>query len=762
MRLKANQKVDSWRLIRLLGKGGNGEVWESEHDDGSLAALKIIKSQRPNSEPYKRFVNEVKIQQQLGVVTGLLPLINAYLPERPSDDNPAWLAMPVAQSLKEFLGKEPELEKVVGAIADIADSLALLAGQGISHRDIKPGNLYVYQSRASIGDFGLVDFPEKDALTEPGKTIGPRNFLAPEMLSYSVDVDGRAADVYSLAKTLWVFATGQTYPPPGEQRLDTPQMLLRAWVLHPRAFRLDPLIERATRHDPQSRPTMLEFRDELRAWLYPAATQTDSVDLSLITKRIADAVSSTQRSVDKKGQQIALAQEAVNKLEEGITLINQQLDQARPDNSGIGINIVLDKTGIGVRCESQSIWRESRSIVLNAPDNQAPFLWTGIGGVLYENEELCLVAAHILVASGDHSKTQLLWWDAKCVRPGSSVEDQAIGELKRGLLINLPNVLNSYAEAAEQIHVQGRANLITNAFGSIWQPVTDIRVRCAHFGAAVLGDEIYIAGGVKEGGEELATVEKYSPTSDRWEACASLPSPRTGLALAACGGKLYAVGGFSSRGGGFLNTVDEYDPVRETWEGRSSMPTARQFLGLTAGSDGHLYAVGGTSHPGTGSSIIHSEMERYSPATDEWQVLPNMLTKRYNLGAVGTTDGKIYVTGGREFEGCLYTQLEEFDLVKNNWTKRANMFSGRNDHGTVLAKDGKIYVLGGVGSGGFSQVVEVYNPKEDSWAPWHSLSFERTAIKAVIVGNKIYILGGQNRTGLGTTVEAAIIDNGSD
>jgi serine/threonine protein kinase/N-acetylneuraminic acid mutarotase len=757
MRLKANQKVGPWILLSLLGKGGNGEVWESKHDDGSVAAVKCIKSQKPTSEPYQRFVNEVKIQQQLTAVPGLLPLIGAYLPHKPSDADPAWLAMPIAQGIKSFLGDSPKLEEVIEVIAGIAETLALLAEKGISHRDIKPGNLYVYQGRASIGDFGLVDFPDKEALTEPGKTIGPRNFLAPEMLSYSETVDGRLADVYSLAKTLWVLATGQTFPPPGEQRLDTPQMLLRTWVLHPRAFRLDPLIERATKHDPQSRPMMTEFRDELRAWLNPGTTQTESMDLSAITKRIADAVSSTKQSVERRSQQIALAQAAVRKLEEGLALVNRQLDQAKPDNGSIGLNIVFDTTGVGIRCESQSIWREGRCIVLSAPDKQAPFLWSGVGAVLYDNDELCLVAAHILVMQGNYSQSQLLWWDAKWVHLGSSLEDRAISELKSGLLNNLSNALSLYAEAAEQIHVQGRVNL-TSISRSVWQPASDIRMPRSYFGAASLGDEIFIAGGINERGEELASVEKYNPKTDQWEECASLSSPRTGLALAACNQKLYAVGGFRTANGGYLNTVEEYDPIRGTWDERASMPTARQFFALVAGGDGNLYAIGGTSHPGNGASIIHSEIEKYSPFTDEWQAMATMPTKRYNLGAVATTDGKIYVAGGREIEGCSYAQLEEYDLVKNTWTKRANMYVARNDHGIALASNGKVYVLGG---GSFSQVVEVYSPKENSWKPWHSLSFGRTATKAVTVGNKVYILGGQIPSGLCRTVEWTMLDNGN-
>jgi serine/threonine protein kinase len=91
----------------------------------------------------------------------------------------------------------------------------MLADKNVSHRDVKPGNLYSFEGRWTIGDFGLVSYPNKEALTAEGKTLGPQHFLAPEMISNPRHADGTKADVYSPAKTLWVLATGQNYPPPG-------------------------------------------------------------------------------------------------------------------------------------------------------------------------------------------------------------------------------------------------------------------------------------------------------------------------------------------------------------------------------------------------------------------------------------------------------------------------------------------------------------------------------------------------------------------
>jgi serine/threonine protein kinase len=173
--------------------------------------------------------------------------------------------MPVATPIAGALGEAPALERVVEAVASVAEALASLAAEGISHRDVKPGNLYHFEGQWMIGDFGLVSYPGKEPITEEGKKLGPLYFLSPEMLSNPATAKGELSDVYSLAKTLWVLATGQNYPPQGEQRVDVEQLTISGNVVHTRAYLLDRLLERATRHDPATRPSMAGMASELRA-----------------------------------------------------------------------------------------------------------------------------------------------------------------------------------------------------------------------------------------------------------------------------------------------------------------------------------------------------------------------------------------------------------------------------------------------------------------------------------------------------------------
>lgn len=258
-------KVPGFDLIKQLGEGGNGWVWRASRDDPELA-LKVLKKTESKSESYLRFRHEIEVLRKLASVPGVLPILDAHLPDEPSDDDRAWLAMPLAKPIREHLGERPKLPIVVEGCAAIASTLANLAESGISHRDVKPENLYVYNGQWVIGDFGLAKFPGKDAITENERALGPRFYIADEMVRDPAGADGTLADVYSFAKTLWVLAAAQNYPPQGHQLASIAQISLLQLVAHHSAGVLDQLIERCTRYEPSQRPKMKMVFEELREW----------------------------------------------------------------------------------------------------------------------------------------------------------------------------------------------------------------------------------------------------------------------------------------------------------------------------------------------------------------------------------------------------------------------------------------------------------------------------------------------------------------
>ena len=122
-----------------------------------------------------------------------------------------WYAMPLAVPLKDKLKDLGSLEEKVNCILEVAETLILLHEKDIVHRDIKPQNIYFYNGKYCLGDFGLVDYPAKKDLTLLQEPVGPKATMAPEMRYNAKEADGKKADVYSLAKTLWIVLTGMEY-----------------------------------------------------------------------------------------------------------------------------------------------------------------------------------------------------------------------------------------------------------------------------------------------------------------------------------------------------------------------------------------------------------------------------------------------------------------------------------------------------------------------------------------------------------------------
>jgi serine/threonine protein kinase len=295
-------------------------------------ALKVVNATKAGREPYERFVREIKFLQAHGDLPGVLPVVDSYRPERPSKDDRPWLAMPVARSARAALDGE-SLRQVVEAVAAFADTLARLAAEHrAAHRDIKPGNLYELDGQWLVGDFGLVALPDVAELTRTGRPLGPMHFMAFEMLNDPVGSDPFPADVYALAKTLWVLACGQNYPPQGQQSARQRGFTIAEARPERDAELLDQLVERMTQLHPTDRPTMADVADELHRWL-ALREESGGVNLSgiraqLLAKleRELAADDLTQRRKDAGAAAARRLQQLVRPLEDALRSLHPRAE----------------------------------------------------------------------------------------------------------------------------------------------------------------------------------------------------------------------------------------------------------------------------------------------------------------------------------------------------------------------------------------------------------------------------------------------------
>jgi len=123
-------------------------------------------------------VREVEFLRSIPDERGVLPLLDAHLPDQPSGTDRAWLAIPVATPISESL-EEASLEEVVATLREIAATLGRLRQtHGVAHRDIKPGNLYFSEGQWLVGDFGLISIPNAKDLTRNDRRLGPAHYTA--------------------------------------------------------------------------------------------------------------------------------------------------------------------------------------------------------------------------------------------------------------------------------------------------------------------------------------------------------------------------------------------------------------------------------------------------------------------------------------------------------------------------------------------------------------------------------------------------------
>ncbi|MFC4530782.1 serine/threonine-protein kinase [Sphaerisporangium dianthi] len=210
--------VKRYRLVRALGQGGMGMVWEG-HDtllDRPVAVKEVLVPRRVDSRQRLQMLHRTSREARTAARLNHRTIVGVY--DVAEEDGHPWIIMELvpSRSLDRVIGSEGPLSvpRAATIASEVLTALSIAHSAGVVHRDVKPANILIgYDGRVVLSDFGIATSLE-DPYTQHSGTVGSHGFVAPERL------DGATAapegDLWSLGATLFATVVGR---PPFENSM---------------------------------------------------------------------------------------------------------------------------------------------------------------------------------------------------------------------------------------------------------------------------------------------------------------------------------------------------------------------------------------------------------------------------------------------------------------------------------------------------------------------------------------------------------------
>ncbi len=220
--------LEGYQLLRLLGRGGMGEVWLGEHKMlARPVAIKLIHSTITSGHDMSaKLTTEARFEREARSLAHLeSPHTIQIYDFGISDNGDLFYVMELLdginlRQLVKTFGPQPA-ERVRRILKDVASSLSEAHEQDLIHRDIKPDNIFIsrqldHLDQVKLLDFGMVRHAGSDTiadgdgdLTVVGAIAGTPAYMAPEQATEEESEVGASADLYCLALVGWYLLTGK-------------------------------------------------------------------------------------------------------------------------------------------------------------------------------------------------------------------------------------------------------------------------------------------------------------------------------------------------------------------------------------------------------------------------------------------------------------------------------------------------------------------------------------------------------------------------
>jgi serine/threonine protein kinase len=258
-----DEQIGPYKLVRRLGQGGMGVVYLAEGPEHKEVALKVLRPHVAHDPIARaRLEREATNLQKVSHpgVAGILDhdlradrpyLVTRFIPGRPLDEQVDDRGPLTPQRWLPLAGC-------------LAESLQAIHQAGVIHRDLKPGNVMMFNGKPVMIDFGIAQAADDLRLTQTGLVIGTPGYLAPELIEG--EMVSESADWWGWAATVAYAATGRRPFGKGPFEVVLHRVHTGKADLEGLDPRLKPLLAAALSPDRRNRPTQLEIMTGLNRY----------------------------------------------------------------------------------------------------------------------------------------------------------------------------------------------------------------------------------------------------------------------------------------------------------------------------------------------------------------------------------------------------------------------------------------------------------------------------------------------------------------
>ncbi len=378
-----------YELLRLLGQGGMGAVYEARHTlIGKRLAVKFLHPQfAENSELVARFSREAQAAAAIGH-RSIIDITDIGMAE----DGSVYLVMEFLEgqdfgsTIQKNCGILP-VEQVGYVTAQTLSALAAAHDAGIVHRDLKPDNIFLVTTGQALPDIKLLDFgiskmthsgSPQDRLTKTGTMMGTPYYMAPEQAKGAKHIDHRV-DIYAMGVIMYEALTGKV-PFEAENTFALAYEILNAELVPLRSHRPD--------LSPEIEALVLKAVDRDMNGRFESAEEMLYAVLPFLTESARDRV--TMPSKASSGERLSV-------------------EPAMPSNpiitptpvTGSGVHQAASGSGVGSNAPSSAsstdmAWQSGIQTGHEAPRSKKGLVFGIVGGILLVS---IITAALIVVPS---------------------------------------------------------------------------------------------------------------------------------------------------------------------------------------------------------------------------------------------------------------------------------------------------------------------------------------------------------------------------